>query len=328
MELARQGIDAEAAEDFFGAFGRAVNSIGRAVAPRLGNIAQGAISGATTGAALGPWGMLAGALGGGAIGGLSAPGRPGGAGPVPGSAGALGGIAGLMGGGGAAGGVSQLLGAFGGGGRAGGGPAGALLGLLAQPQVTQALMSMMLGSSGSRTVPVAGRTVPVAAIANMIGHFANAAAAEYEKAYGVPEAETLPGLPAAADSAERAQALADAIALEALTRLAAEAFEAQHANGVRGSAAESAEYEGIEYEGAEYEGMESEGAEFEGAEYESAEFEGAEYEGAEYEGAEYESAGFEALEGAEFEAAELEAAEWEAAEVGESYAAGYEPVWR
>ena len=101
--LAMQGIDADAAEDFFGSLGRAASSIGSAIAPRLGNIAQGALQGAGTGMALGPWGALAGALGGGLAGGLAAPGAPPRA-PTPAGVGAaaapggLGGLAGLLGG--------------------------------------------------------------------------------------------------------------------------------------------------------------------------------------------------------------------------------------
>jgi hypothetical protein len=84
---------------------------------------------------------------------------------------------------------------------------------------------MLMGNSGSRSVPVAGQNVPVAAVPNMIAHFAQQAAAEWEEAYGIPESETLEGLSPAADAAERAEALAQAIATEAFTRIAGESTE-------------------------------------------------------------------------------------------------------
>jgi hypothetical protein len=257
-ELASQGIDAEAAEDFFGALSHAASSIGNAVGPRLGNIGQGALQGATAGMALGPYGAIAGAIGGAALGGLSAPRRPG---SPPAAAGGpaagLGSLAGALGGG-SAGGAAGLLGELGGSGRTGGGgPAASLLGLLTQPQVLQALMSMVVGQSGARTVPVGGQAVPVAAIPNMIAHFAHQAAAEWEQAYGVPESATLPGLPDSADSAERAQALADAIAVEAVVR---DAIESRSNSAARTGGADqeaSEQYEAAEFEAAEAEWVES-----------------------------------------------------------------------
>jgi hypothetical protein len=262
-ELAREGIDAEAAEDFFGALGRAASSIGSAVGPRMGAIGQGALQGATAGMALGPYGAIAGAIGGAALGGLSAPSRTSGGAPSAGGvpASGIGGMAGLLGGGGASGGsgsgVAGLLGALGGGGRPGaGGPAASLLGLFTQPQVIQALMSMVLGSSGSRTVPVAGQPVPVAAIPNMIAQFAHQAASEWEQAYGVPETATLPGLSESADSAERAQALAQSIAVDAVVR---EAIETARDGSGR---PEGGEQEGFEAEAAEFEAAEAEAAEW------------------------------------------------------------------
>ncbi len=188
-ELAVQGIDAEAAESIFSSIGQIASNVGSVIAPRLGNIASGALSGATTGAALGPWGALIGAVGGGVMGGLQRPAAP--RAPAPAPPGAQ-------------------------------GPAASLMGLLSQPQVTQALMAMLLGNSGSRTVPVGGQNVPVSAIANMIGHFANQASAEWEHVYGVPEAATLPGMSEAADGAERAETLAKAIAVEAILRESSE----------------------------------------------------------------------------------------------------------
>lgn len=196
--LAVEGIDADAAEDFLSSLGHAASAIGSAVAPRLPDIIQGAIGGAQSGMAAGPYGALIGALGGGLAGGLKAPGSapPAGAAPAPGAPSA----------------ASALMGA------GGGGAAGSLLGLLTQPQVMQGLMAMLAGNAGAKSVPVAGQQVPPAALANMVAEYAHAAAAEWEEKYGAPEAATLPGLSESADEAERAQALAQAIAVEALVR--------------------------------------------------------------------------------------------------------------
>jgi hypothetical protein len=243
-ELAVEGIDADAAENFFKDIGRAASSIGSAIAPRLGGIVQGAISGAGTGSIAGPYGMLAGALLGGVTGGLSAPARPG----APPAA---------SGGGGPLGALSGILGSLGGrGGAGGGGAAGTLLGLLNQPGVTQGLMAMLLGKSGSGTVPVAGQDVPVAAIPNMIAHYANQAAAEWEQIHGTPTRPTLEGLPESADSAERAEALAQAFAVDAVLREASaeheaeasEWFEAGEMDAADAELAEISEWYGARYE--------------------------------------------------------------------------------
>ena len=267
-ELAVQGIDAEAAEDFFGSMGRAASSFGNTLGARAPDILSGAMKGGSAGMAFGPYGLLLGALGGGVLGGLTSSGRPG-AGPgapAPGLSGGMGGavmpggmaapgLPGGMGGavmpGGMAGpgipGGMPGLGMPGGG----GGSAASLLGLLTQPQVMQALMAMLMGGSGSRTVPVAGQNVPVSAIPNMIAQFANQASAEWEQAYGVPESETLAGLSESADSAERAQALAQAIATEALLRETAPQQESERGESVEAGefteseAAYSASYEPV-----------------------------------------------------------------------------------
>jgi hypothetical protein len=247
-ELAIEGIDADAAENFFRDIGRAASSIGSAIAPRLGGIVQGAISGASTGAIAGPYGMLAGALLGGVTGGLSAPARPGAPGAAPPGGGGGGGPLGALGG---------ILGSLGGRGGAGaGGAAGTLLGLLNQPGVTQGLMAMLLGKSGSGTVPVAGQNVPVAAIPNMIAHFANQAAAEWEQVHGAPTRPTLEGLPESADSGERAEALAQAFAVDAILRdasaeqeaEASEWFDAGEMEAAEAEMAELSEWYGASYE--------------------------------------------------------------------------------
>lgn len=204
--LAVEGIDADAAEDFLGSLSRAASSIGSAVAPRLPGIIQGAMQGASTGTAAGPYGALIGALGGGLAGGLGAP-------PAAAPAAVAAAPAGLSGVPAAPAATSALLGAAG-----SGGAAGALLGLLSQLQVIQGLLSMLMGDAGSKSVLVAGHQVPPTAIANMVAEYANQAAAEWEEKYGVPEAATFPGLGEEADEAERAQAIAQAIAIEGLVR--------------------------------------------------------------------------------------------------------------
>ena len=199
-----EGIDADAAEDFLSSLGHAASAIGSAVAPRLPGIIQGAIGGAQSGMAAGPYGALIGALGGGLAGGLGAPGAAPAAAPAGAAPGAGGAAA-------AAGPTSALMGA-------GGGAAGSLLGLLTQPQVMQGLMAMLAGNAGAKSVPVAGQQVPPAALANMVAHYANAAAAEWEEKSGTPAEATLPSLSESADEAERAEALAEAIAVEAWVR--------------------------------------------------------------------------------------------------------------
>src|SRR3954452_19472138 len=150
------GIPAEIAENWFSDFGRTLSQ-------RAPAILSGAMQGGMTGAPAGPYGMAAGALIGGISGALSGGGSPGGgsppasrppappaapappspappAPPVPGPAAPPGAPT------------------------AGGTPAaGAMLQLLANPDVQRALMSMMLGSRvGAPTVPVAGEQVSVA----------------------------------------------------------------------------------------------------------------------------------------------------------------------
>jgi len=66
-----------------------------------------------------------------------------------------------------------------------------LLQVLARPEVLQALMSMLLGPSGRRHVPVAGTPVPVGAFTNLLGVLANRAAAEYN-VLAAPSGEDIP----------------------------------------------------------------------------------------------------------------------------------------
>lgn len=219
-------VSADDAENFlggigraFGDFGRGVANVARQAAPVLANALPGAMSGAATGAALGPWGALAGAAIGGitsAISGATArPPQQGGAannplGALAGSAlgglGGMGGTAGTVGriagaalpavqriaSGDTRGGVSGLIGAAGQavGAAAPGGIGGQIAGLLARPEVQQAITSQMLGAFGRNQVSVGGTPVPTGAVMNMLGSLFSQAAHE---SYGRPgESEALP----------------------------------------------------------------------------------------------------------------------------------------
>jgi hypothetical protein len=209
-----ESTDLETAEGLFDDVGKAFGSAGKAIghvaqqaAPTLAKAGAGALSGAMAGSALGPYGMLAGALVGGTAGALSSSGKKSSGGSGANAVGAVGQLAGaasglLGGGGGATGAVGQLAGAasglLGGGGGTtgavgqlasgllgrGAGPTGAvsqLLGALGSPTVQQALSSMMLGSAGSRSVSTpGGSSVPLAAITNLLAALAHRASAEWE----------------------------------------------------------------------------------------------------------------------------------------------------
>src|SRR4051794_7687854 len=163
-----EGFGLAAAEGFFDDVGRTLSGAARAAAPVLQRALPGVVSGAMSGAALGPWGMLGGALLGGvgsALGGGGAPaGRPPGPAPAPGAP--------AMGGAGPTGAIAQLLGALG------------------SPTVQQALGSMFLGRAGSPTVPTPGGSqLPVAAITNLLGMLASRASAEWEAVVPSEDAE-------------------------------------------------------------------------------------------------------------------------------------------
>jgi hypothetical protein len=175
--LAESGIDAAAMEGFFDDVSRFVQHAAPVVAQVATRALPGVISGATTGAALGPWGALGGALLGGVTsavsGGQTRPGTTsGGAGAAGGISGALPALAGLAG--------------------SGGNPAGVLLGVLQRPETQQALMSLALGSAGRSTVQAgSSRTpVPASAFANLLSTLAsrvfNQAEASAEPTEGYP----------------------------------------------------------------------------------------------------------------------------------------------
>jgi hypothetical protein len=196
--LEDNGIRAADMEGFFDDVGHAFSSAAKAVAPVATKALPGVISGAAAGCALGPWGCLGGALIGGVGSALSSGGgKPAGSGgsssPVSAIAGAIPAIAGAAGGGGgAASGIASalpaiagLLGAGGGSGAGSGGktnPAGVLLGLIQNPTVLQALMSLALGGAGRKDVSVSGTSVPASAFANLVGAVGSKAFAKAEAA--------------------------------------------------------------------------------------------------------------------------------------------------
>jgi hypothetical protein len=177
--LRLHGVEAEGLNDFLGA----ISQVGAQVGQRLPSISQGALQGASMGAAAGPYGALLGALGGAVAGGLTAPARPAApqpapaapqaahAPPAPPAAAAPAAPAP----------VPMPVPTVG---TAGSPAAAQLLGLLAQPQVLQALIAMSLGGAGARTVPVAGADVPVAAVPSALSVLANQAASEYVEVFG------------------------------------------------------------------------------------------------------------------------------------------------
>lgn len=198
-ELYGDGVAAEDVENFLRDVGRGFQRVGRGAAKFAGQAAPGIIQGATTGAALGPWGALAGAVVGGAGSVLSRQRNPTlrGIGNVVGGVtraaggltggGALRNAAGLaLGGarGGAAGGLGQLAGSLGpqlaaaAGGR--GFNANALLGVLSRPETLRALSAAALSPYGRPQVPVGAQQVPVQSILGTVGQLAGRAAAEAE----------------------------------------------------------------------------------------------------------------------------------------------------
>jgi hypothetical protein len=182
--LESNGIEAVAMEGFFDDVGHTFSSAAKAVAPVAAKALPGVISGAAAGCALGPWGCLGGALIGGVGSALASGGSKPGAPAAPSSpastiASAIPAVLGAVGGGGgAASGIAAALpavaGLLGGAGSAGGAagdktnPAAVLLGLLQNPSVQQALMSMSLGGAGRKDVSVGGTAVPASAFANLV----------------------------------------------------------------------------------------------------------------------------------------------------------------
>jgi hypothetical protein len=172
-EVFGPGVEAEDVEDLFGSIGSALGNVAGQVAPVLAKAAPGAISGAAAGSAAGPYGALIGGLAGGLSslsGGGRAPAAPQPApppsipspGPMPVPAAAP--LAGFP-------------------------AAGQLMSLISRPEVLQALLAMLMGQAGQRSVPVGpqGTPVGVGAITNLLGTLANQASLEH--AALVPEGD-------------------------------------------------------------------------------------------------------------------------------------------
>ncbi|GAB3102689.1 hypothetical protein [Lysobacter terrae] len=203
-EVYGPGVTADMAESFWNDIGHGFQNVAQGAgrfaqqaAPQLQRALPGVVQGATAGSALGPWGMLAGAVAGGAGSILSQQRDP----TLRNIGGAIGGVTqlagGLTGGGGALGNIAGGL--LGGAGRApaaraapGASPAGgppmpqgasanALLGLLSRPETLQALASAAMGRFGRGQVPVGQQTVPVQSILSAIGMLAGHASHEAEQ---------------------------------------------------------------------------------------------------------------------------------------------------
>jgi hypothetical protein len=175
--LARNGINAAAMEGLFDDIGNFVKKAAPVVAQVAGRALPGVISGATSGAALGPWGALGGAVLGGVTSALGG-GKPGA--PQPGgapAAGPLGAISSAL---------PALAGLVGGGGN----PAGAILDAIRKPGFVQSLMAMALQGAGKKSVPMgaAGTPVPTSAVANVLSVLGSKAFAQAEAAAEPSEA--------------------------------------------------------------------------------------------------------------------------------------------
>lgn len=164
------GAEPEDVEDFM----QTLQAFGRQAAPVAQKALPGVIAGATTGAALGPWGALVGGVAGGAASLLSGPSAapgpaaPPAAAPTPAPAGQAG----------PAGPPAPASSA----------PAATaqLLTLLSRPETMQALLALLMSGSGRSTVQVGQRQVPAGAFANAISEtaarLAEAAAAPLDEA--------------------------------------------------------------------------------------------------------------------------------------------------
>jgi hypothetical protein len=169
--LGESGIDAAAAEDFMSG----LRQFGTAFQQRLPSIIQGAGTGLAVGSAAGPYGALAGALGGAVLGGLTAPSpqppapspatpRPGMPAPAAPSLHVPPGV---------------LAPVSGPPSTAGGGASAGFAALLANPALQQALLQMAMGSSGRSSVTLpTGQAVPNEAFAELIREAADQVLAE------------------------------------------------------------------------------------------------------------------------------------------------------
>ena len=182
----------------------AVGGFAKKAAPALARALPAVASGAASGSVAGPWGALIGAGAGLAGGLLSQSGNR----TARGIGGAIGNVSGLVStvrGGGATGalgslasvasgalgntraGRAALSGIRGGRGGAAGGAANMLAGLLARPELTQSLMSSLMGGAGRQTLSVGGQRVPVSQMLSALSNIAGRAASEAAEAEGSAE---------------------------------------------------------------------------------------------------------------------------------------------
>jgi len=197
-------------DDIGRGFRRAAGAVGhfaQQAAPMVVRALPNVASGAAGGAAFGPWGALIGAGAGLASGLLSQSRNPTARG-IGGAIHNVGGLVSTVRGGGTTGALGSLAsvasGALGGtpAGQAalgglqaarGGGQGGAanmLAGLLARPELTQSLMSSLMGAAGRQSVSIGGQQVPVSQMLSALSNIAGRAAHEAAEAEG--SAETTP----------------------------------------------------------------------------------------------------------------------------------------
>ncbi|MDH4746253.1 hypothetical protein OMP43_19685 [Sphingomonas sp. CBMAI 2297] len=210
-------------DDIGGGLRRAAGAVGnfaQKAAPVLARALPSVASGATGGAAFGPWGALIGAGAGLASGLLSQSGSRT-ARDIGGAIHNVGGLVSTVRGGGANGALGSLASVASGAlgrtpaGRAAlsgiqgsqrapsGGAANMLAGLLARPELAQSLMSSLMGGAGRQNVSISGQQVPVSQMLSTLSNVAGRAAHEAAEAEGSAE-----------DTPEYASAMAEAFGID------------------------------------------------------------------------------------------------------------------
>jgi hypothetical protein len=183
----------------------AVGNFAQRAAPMVARALPNVASGAAGGAAFGPWGALIGAGAGLASGLLSQSGNST-ARSIGGAIHNVGGLVSTVRGGGANGALGSLAsvasGALGNtrggraalsglqaarGGGAGGGAANMLAGLLSRPELTQSLLSSLMGGAGRQNLSIGGQQVPVSQMLSALSNVAGRAAHEAAEAEGSAE---------------------------------------------------------------------------------------------------------------------------------------------
>ena len=183
----------------------AVGNFAQRAAPMVARALPNVASGAAGGAAVGPWGALIGAGAGLASGLLSQSGNRT-ARSIGGAIHNVGGVVSTVRGGGANGALGSLAsvasGALGNtrggraalsglqaarGGGSGGGAANMLAGLLSRPELTQSLLSSLMGGAGRQNLSIGGQQVPVSQMLSALSNVAGRAAHEAAEAEGSAE---------------------------------------------------------------------------------------------------------------------------------------------